>query len=72
MAQSVKKLPAMQETQILSLDQEDPLEKETVTHSSILSWEISCTEESGGLSPWGLQKSHTQLSDSTTTVPQLA
>ena len=48
----------MQETHLLSLDQEDPLEKEMVTHSSILSWEMS-----GGLSPWGLQKSHILLSD---------
>ena len=53
----------MQETHVLSLNQEDALEKEMVTHSSILPWEISSTEESGGLSPWRLQKSHTQLSD---------
>ena len=40
MAQMVKILPAMQETQVQSLDQEDPLEKEMATHLSILAWEI--------------------------------
>ena len=40
MAQLVKNLPEMQETQVLSMDQEDPLEKEMATHSSILAWEI--------------------------------
>ena len=49
MAQSVKSLPAMQETQVQSLGQEDPLERETATHSSILAWEIPWTEEPGGL-----------------------
>ena len=44
----VKKLPAMQETQIRSLDWEDPLEKEMATHSSILAWRIPWTEEPGG------------------------
>ena len=39
----------MQETQVLSLGQEDPLEKEMATHSSILAWEIPWTEEAGGL-----------------------
>ena len=48
-AQTVKNLPAMQETQIQSLGQEDPLEKEMATHSSILAWEIPWTEEPGGL-----------------------
>ena len=48
MAQTIKNLPAMQETQVLSLDQEDPQEKETATHSSILAWEIPRTEEPGG------------------------
>ena len=46
---TVKNLPAMQETQIQSLGQEDSLEKEVATHSSILAWEIPWTEESGGL-----------------------
>ena len=49
MAQSVKSLPAMWETQVRSLGQEDPLEKEMVTHPSILAWEIPWTEELGGL-----------------------
>ena len=45
----VKNLPAMQETWVQSLDQKDPLKKEMITHSSILSWEIPWTEEPGGL-----------------------
>ena len=45
----VKNPPAMQETQVRSLDQEDPLEEETTTHSSILAWEIPWTEEPGRL-----------------------
>ena len=50
----VKGLPAMQETQDPSLGQEDPLEKEMATHSSILAWEIPWKEELGRLySPWG-------------------
>ena len=48
-AQMVKDLPAMQETRILSLGREDPLEKGMATHSSILDWRISWTEEPGGL-----------------------
>ena len=50
MAQQVKNLPAMQKTQemqVRSLGQEDPLEEETATHSSILAWEIPWTEEPG-------------------------
>ena len=46
-AQSVQNLPVMQEMQVQSLGQEDPPEKETVTHSSILAWEIPWTEEPG-------------------------
>ena len=46
----VKNLPVMQETQVWSLDQEDPLEKGMATHSSILAWRIPWTEEPGGLS----------------------
>ena len=46
-----------QETQVLSQHWEDPLEKEMVTHSSILVWEIPWTEEPGGLQSTGLQKS---------------
>ena len=45
----VKKLPAMQETQVQSLDQEDPLEKEMAAHSSFLAWKIPWTEEPDGL-----------------------
>ena len=48
-AQTVKNLPAMQETQVQSLGQEDSLEKEMTTHSSILAWKISWTEKPGGL-----------------------
>ena len=59
----VKNLPAMQEMQVQSLGQEDPLEKEMATHSSILAWEIPRTEEPGGLWSMGSQKSWTQLSD---------
>ena len=45
----------MQEMGVRSLGQEDPLEKEMATHSSILVWEIPWTEEPGGLQPMGLQ-----------------
>ena len=45
----VKNLPAIQETWVRSLSQEDPLEKGMATHSSILAWEIPWTEEPGGL-----------------------
>ena len=56
-AQTVKNLPSVQETQIQSLGWEDPLEKETATHSSILAWEILWTEEPGGLQCMGSQES---------------
>ena len=49
----VKNLPAMQETWVQSLGQEDPLEKEMATHSSIRAWEIPCTEELNGLQSMG-------------------
>ena len=52
----VKNLPVMQETQVQSLGQEDPLEKEIETHSSILAWEILRTEEPGGLQSTGSQR----------------
>ena len=45
----VKNSPAVQETQVRSLGQEDPLEEEMAAHSSILAWEILWTEEPGGL-----------------------
>ena len=51
----VKNLPAMPETQVLSLGWEDPLEKEIATHSSILVWEIPWIEEPGGLLSMRLQ-----------------
>ena len=47
MAQTVKRLPAMQETWVLCLGQEDPLGKEMATHSSTLAWRIPWTEEPG-------------------------
>ena len=56
MAQAVKNLPEMQETQVQSLDQEDPLEKEMVTHSSFLAWKIPWTEGPGGLQSMGSQR----------------
>ena len=55
----VKNLPAMQETWVQSLGQENPLEKGMATHSSILAWRISWTEEPGGLSPWVHKESDT-------------
>ena len=55
-AQLVKNLPAVQETRAQSLGWEDPLEKQMATHSSILVWKISWTEEPGGLQSMGLQR----------------
>ena len=55
-ASMVKNPPAMQETWVWSLDQEDPLEKQMATHSSILAWEIPQTEEPGRLQFMGLQR----------------
>ena len=52
MAQRVKNPPAMQETRVQCLSQEDPLEEEMTTHPSILAWRIPQTEEPGGYSPW--------------------
>ena len=56
MAQTVKNLPAMQENRVLSLSQEDALEKEMATHSSVLAWRIPWTEEPGGLQSMGSQR----------------
>ena len=56
MAQTVKSLPAMQETQVRLLDWDDPLEKGTATHSSILAWEIPWTEKPGRLQSMGSQR----------------
>ena len=61
-AQSVKNLPAEQETQVQSLGQENPLEKRMAIHSRILAWKIPWTKESGGLQSMGSQ-SQAQLSD---------
>ena len=55
-AQMIKNLPVMQETWVRSLGQEVPLEKEMVTHSSILAWRIPWTEELGKLQSMGLQR----------------
>ena len=52
----VKRLPAMQETWVLSLGQEDSLEKEMATHSSIIAWKIPWMEEPGSYRPWGCKK----------------
>ena len=55
-AQMVKCLPTMRETRVQTLDREDLLEKEMITHSSILAWKIPCMEELVGYSPWGRRK----------------
>ena len=58
----VKNMPAMQETQetwVLSLGLENPLEEEMATHSSILAWRMLCTEELVGYSPYGRKESDT-------------
>ena len=52
----VKHLPAMRETRVQSLGQEDPLEKEMATHSSTLAWKIPWMEEPGGLQSMGSQR----------------
>ena len=56
LAQSVKNLPAVQETWFQPLSWEDPLEKEMATHASILTWEMPWTEEPGGLQSMGSQR----------------
>ena len=55
-AQKVKNLPAMWETQVRALSQEDPLEEEMETHSIILAWRIPWTEKPGGPQPRGSQR----------------
>ena len=52
----LKSLPAVQETRVQSLGQEDPVEKGIATHASILAWRIPWTEEPGGLQSVGLQR----------------
>ena len=56
MVQTVKNMPAVQETEVRSLGWEDPLEKGMATHSSILTWRILWTEEPGGLQSVGSQR----------------
>ena len=65
MAQRVKCLPAMQETWVRSLGQDDPLEKEMATHSSTLAWKIPWMEELGAATVHGVAKSQARLSDFT-------
>ena len=62
-AQWLKSHLLMQEMQIQSLGRDDPLEKEMATHSSILTWEIPCTEDPGGATVRRVSKSQKQLSD---------
>ena len=64
----VKNLSVKQEEQVRSLGQEDTLEQEMATHSSILAWEIPWTEQPGGLQSMGSLKRWTQLSKYTTTA----
>ena len=56
MAQRLKRLPGMRETQVRSLGREDPLEKEMAIHSSTIAWKIPWTEEPGRLQPTGSQR----------------
>ena len=66
MSQQIKNLPAMQETQemrVQSLGQQDPLEEEMATHSSILAWRIPMDREAWRAIVHGVSKSQTQLSD---------
>jgi len=63
MAQMVKNLPAIQETQFWSLGQEDPLEMGMATHSSVLAWEIPWTEEPGGLQSMKWRESRSVVSE---------
>ena len=62
-AQTVKNLPTMRETQVPSLGREDPLEKGMATHSNVLAWRIPWAEEPGGATVHRVATSQTQLSD---------
>ena len=63
MAQTVKRLPSMWEAQVQSLGWEDLLEKEMTTHSSILAWEISWSEETHGLQSWDRRVRHNRVTN---------
>ena len=63
MAQTVKRLSTMQQTQVRALGWEDPLEKEKAIHSRTIAWKTSWTEESGRATVHGVAKSRTRLSD---------
>ena len=63
MAQTVKRLSTMQQTQVRALGWEDPLEKEKAIHSRTIAWKISWTEEPGRATAHGVAKSRTRLSD---------
>ena len=65
MSQTVKHLSTMWETQVRSLGQEDPLEKEIAIHSSTIAWKIPWTEEPGRLRVHGVAKSRTRMSNFT-------
>ena len=65
----IKNSPAMQGTQVLSLDWEDPLEKEMANHSSIVAWKIPWTEEPGRLQSMGSQRDTTEATEHTHTCP---
>ena len=67
----VKHLQAMQETLVLALGWEDPLEKEMATHASILAWEIPWTEELGGLQSRGWERVRHDLATKTITTTQV-
>ena len=62
-SETIKNLPAVQQTQVWLLGQEDPLEKGMKTHSSILAWRIPWTEDPGGLQSMGVAKGQIWLSD---------
>ena len=59
MAQTAENMPAMRETWVQSLGQEDPQEQKMATHSSVPAWEIPWTEEASGLQPMGRKESDT-------------
>ena len=71
-AQMVKNLPAMQETQVQSLGQEDPLEKGMGTHSGILAWKIPRPVKTGGLRSMGLQRVKHDWATNTLLKPRVA